>query len=229
MGRGNPGRVRACQAPGSPGAFPFWRQVRPVEVKLIVPIGVAFFAGALASLVYAADTRTVTGAPLAGTGVQPSATTAAAVIPPPPPLSLTTTGIPVDGPPPPPEAVVAVGGDSTVSVSWLLAPAANILGYNIYRTTKQGSYSTVPISRSLVKGTEFIDSDANSTTPPVNGTVYYYTAKSVDTKGRLSPASEEARARPEGAQVISEVPRVAWEGMGESQLSVSGRKVVSLG
>ncbi len=131
--------------------------------------------------------------------------------------------------PPPPEAVVAIGSDRAVNLSWLPSPAANILGYNIYRSTEPGKYGTVPVNRSLITGTEFIDNEANSIEPPENGVVYFYTVKAVDEEGRLSEPSEEARARPEGAKVISEIPKIGWEGFGESQLSVSGRKVVSMG
>ena len=131
--------------------------------------------------------------------------------------------------PPPPEALVAIGADRSVNLSWLPSPVANILGYNVYRSTSEGEYGTVPVNRSLVTGTEFVDSEENSSSPPENGVSYFYTVKAVDDEGRLSPPSEEARARPEGAPVISEIPKVSWEGFGESQLSVSGRKVVSMG
>lgn len=128
-----------------------------------------------------------------------------------------------------PEAVVAIGANRMVSISWLPSPTRNILGYNVYRSTASGVYGTVPINRSLVTGTEFIDDEKHSTGGPENGVVYYYTIKAVDDEGRLSAPTEEARARPEGAPVITEIPRIGWEGFGESQLSVSGRKVVSMG
>lgn len=130
--------------------------------------------------------------------------------------------------PPPPEALVAIGADKFVSLSWLPSPAGTILGYNVYRSTEEGSYGSVPVNRSLVTGTEFIDNQENSTSGADNGTTYYYVVRAVDAEGRLSMPSEGARARPEGAPVISEIPKVDY-GFGESQLSVSGRKVVSLG
>lgn len=130
--------------------------------------------------------------------------------------------------PPPPEALVAIGGDEYVSLSWLPSPVAGILGYNVYRSTREGEYGTVPVNRSLVTGTEFNDDEKNSTGPPENGVVYWYIVRAVDEQGRLSVPSEEGRARPEGAPVITEIPKVEY-GFGESQLSVSGRKVVSLG
>lgn len=134
-----------------------------------------------------------------------------------------------EGRPVAPEAVVAIGSNQMVSVSWLPSPAENVLGYNVYRSSEEGTYGTVPVNRSLVTGTEFLDNEENSTSPPENGVLYFYTVKAVDEEGRLSEVSEEARARPEGAPVISEIPRVGWEGFGESQLSVTGQKVVSLG
>lgn len=186
------------------------------KVKLVVPFGWLFLAGALASAATVQETRTLAGAAL--TPVQPSATVAADIQRPPP-----------EALPPPPEAVVAVGGDAIVTISWLPSPQQGILGYNVYRSTKAGMYGTVPLNRALIRGTEFTDSDANSTMAPANRQLYFYVVRAVDTQGRLSVPSEEAKATPEGAPVISEVPRVAWEGMGESQLAVSGRKVVSLG
>ena len=154
-------------------------------------------------------------APLLATDAAASATlTQAAFVPPPGP--------------PPAEALVAIGADGAASISWLPSPAVGILGYNVYRSTREGEYSTVPVNRSLVTGTEFLDALGNSIAPPENGTTYWYTVRAVDEQGRLSGPSEEARARPEGAPVISEIPKVDY-GFGESQLSVSGRKVVSLG
>ncbi|MEK7475965.1 MAG: hypothetical protein AAB152_10090 [Candidatus Coatesbacteria bacterium] len=137
-------------------------------------------------------------------------------------------GMPDGGGPPPPEALVAIGADKSVNLSWLPSPAPGILGYNVYRSTEEGVYGPVPVNRSLVTGTEFSDTEGASTGPPENGLTYYYTVRGVDEQGRLSTPSEEGRARPEGAVVISEIPKVEY-GFGESQLSVSGRKVVSLG
>jgi hypothetical protein len=164
----------------------------------------------------------------AGTAILPEGSGSAV----PAPQSATLAGAGAVGDqegPPAPEGVVAVGTDRAINVFWFSSPAENILGYNVYRSTEEGVFGTVPVNRSLVTGTEFMDNEENSIMPPENGVTYHYTVRAVDDSGRLSGPSEEARGRPESAPVISEVPKVGWEGFGESQLSVSGRKVVSMG
>ncbi len=194
--------------------------------------------GSLLSLMFAGATaRAAPAAPADPAPAIPSPPPAAATVAPAPSGTLTAAPLPVEAPapvepvpegPPPPEALVAIGGDEYVSLSWLPSPVAGILGYNVYRSTREGEYGTVPINRSLVTGTEFNDDEKSSTGPPENGIVYWYIVRAVDEQGRLSVPSEEGRARPEGAPVITEIPKVEY-GFGESQLSVSGRKVVSLG
>jgi len=173
-------------------------------------------------------TATLTGTPAPVT--TPAALSATLAGAPPAVQAAEPSGVPSpdSAGPPPPEALVAIGADKFVSLSWLPSPAGTILGYNVYRSTEEASYGSVPVNRSLVTGTEFIDNQENSTSGADNGTTYYYMVRAVDAEGRLSIPSEGARARPEGAPVISEIPKVDY-GFGESQLSVSGRKVVSLG
>ena len=188
------------------------------------PIGEPAGAAAPAATVFApsgsvpALTATATGG---------TATTGPAQAGQPAPLGEVGAGLEGAGPPAP-EALVAIGADRLVNLSWLPSPSPGILGYNVYRSTEEGVYGAVPVNRSLVTGTEFADIEGLSAAPPENGLTYFYTVRAVDEQGRLSAPSEEARARPEGAAVISEIPKVAY-GFGESQLSVSGRKVVSLG
>ena len=76
----------------------------------------------------------------------------------------------------------------SVTLNWQKAeaPQGTIIGYNIYRTTKQGGPYTPIASR--VQGTSYKDESVSS------GETYYYVVTSMDDAGHESPYSQEISA-----------------------------------
>jgi hypothetical protein len=89
-------------------------------------------------------------------------------------------------------------GDSQVALSWTASVGADTnITYNVLRsTTNGGPYSTIVIGQS---GTNFTDSSSTDpSSPPVNGTTYYYVVQALDNGG--SPANSiQVSATPPGA------------------------------
>lgn len=91
---------------------------------------------------------------------------------------------------PAPDSLVAVSGDSKVTLSWDAVIGAT--GYNIKRsTTAGGSYATIA---SNVPGTSYVDNDV------ANGTTYYYVVTAITADGE-SANSNEASATPTASPV----------------------------
>jgi len=104
---------------------------------------------------------------------------------------------PHDGSPPPPDetapaapsGLVAGGGDGSVALDWSTSPAADLDGYDVYRSTSQGGpYTQVNGAR--------LSASAYTETGLSNGSTYYYVVKATDTAGNQSEASSEASATP---------------------------------
>jgi len=74
----------------------------------------------------------------------------------------------------------------TVSLSWN-ASTSTVAGYNVYRSTTNGS-SYVKLNSSLVSGLSYTDSNVQS------ATTYYYVATAVDGSGNESTYSNQATA-----------------------------------
>jgi chitodextrinase len=100
-------------------------------------------------------------------------------VPPPPPADVV--------PPAAPGGLVAVAGDTRVSLSWTAASDdVGVTGYRVYR-------GATPVGAPA--GTSFTD------TGLVNGTAYTYTVTAVDAAGNQSGSSLPASATPVGAPV----------------------------
>ena len=96
----------------------------------------------------------------------------------------------VDEPPAAPTGLAATPGNDTVSLDWSDNGEADMNGYNVYRSTTQGSgYGKLNVA--LVADSNYIDSDVN------NGTPYYYVVTAVDINDHESVYSIEAPATPD--------------------------------
>jgi hypothetical protein len=83
-----------------------------------------------------------------------------------------------------PTGLIAIAGDSQVTLSWTAVNAA--VGYNIKRSTATGGpYTTIATN---VAGTSYVDSTVTS------GTTYYYVVTAVDGSGNEGANSNEAFA-----------------------------------
>jgi hypothetical protein len=85
-----------------------------------------------------------------------------------------------------PTSLIAIAGDSQVTLSWTAVSGAN--AYNVKRSTIAGGpYTTIATN---VTGTSYID---NTVT---NGTTYYYVVTAVDSSSNESANSNEVSATP---------------------------------
>jgi hypothetical protein len=87
-------------------------------------------------------------------------------------------------------ATVALSGTGvvqhTVSLTWI-ASTSTVTGYNVYRSTTNGS-GYVKINTSLIAGLTYTDASVTS------GTTYYYVTTAVDSSGNESTFSNQATA-----------------------------------
>ncbi|MFY9559980.1 MAG: choice-of-anchor D domain-containing protein, partial [Terriglobales bacterium] len=75
----------------------------------------------------------------------------------------------------------------SVDLSWTASPSPGVVGYNIYRRTPTGSYSS-PINSSLDANTAYTDNTVAA------GQTYFYVAKAVDGNNLESGPSNEVQA-----------------------------------
>jgi hypothetical protein len=75
----------------------------------------------------------------------------------------------------------------SVILHWNASTTSNVIGYNIYRGTKQGKHEK-RLNSTPVNGLTFTDADAKS------GKTYYYVARSVNGAGKESIDSNETSA-----------------------------------
>jgi len=88
-----------------------------------------------------------------------------------------------------PTGLVATAGDGTVSLDWNSNSEGDLDGYNVYRSTTQGSgYSK--INGSLLGSSDYTDNSAT------NGTTYYYVVTAQDISLNESGYSNEDYATP---------------------------------
>jgi hypothetical protein len=74
-----------------------------------------------------------------------------------------------------------------VSLSWTPSGSANVIGYNVYRSTTVGG-PYIMVNSSIVVGTTFLDSTVQA------GQTYYYVTSAVDNTNTQSVMSNEAIA-----------------------------------
>jgi hypothetical protein len=75
----------------------------------------------------------------------------------------------------------------TVSLSWTASTTSGVVGYNVYRSTTNGTGYTI-INSSLVAPVDYTDNTV------ANGTTYYYVTTAVDGSGNESSFSNQATA-----------------------------------
>ncbi len=99
-------------------------------------------------------------------------------------------GCPQDPTPPSaPTGLTALAGDGQVSLDWANNPEPDVAGYNVYRSTTEGS-GHVKINGSLLAGSSHIDGSVS------NGTRYYYRVTALDAGAEESALSAEVSALP---------------------------------
>src|SRR5262249_18616028 len=74
-----------------------------------------------------------------------------------------------------------------VDLSWNASPTPDVVGYNIYRRTSSGSYSS-PLNGSPNVDLTYTDNSVSA------GTTYFYVARAVDSNGVESTNSNEIQA-----------------------------------
>ena len=142
-----------------------------------------------------------------------------------PNLNPNTTPLSGGGDPPPaaPTNLSATAGDGSVSLDWDDNGEGDLDGYNVYRSTTQGSgYSQ--INGSLVSTSDYTD---NTVT---NGTTYYYVVTAVDTAAQESGNSNEASATPQasGGPTTMHVQSIVLSTVNVGQGNKRGRAEVTI-
>jgi alkaline phosphatase len=98
-----------------------------------------------------------------------------------------------DAPPGAPTGLVATAGNSQVTLDWADNTESDLSGYNVYRSTTQGS-GYAKINSTVVSTSNYVDSTVT------NGITYYYVVTAVDTGSNESTYSNEANATPTSEQ-----------------------------
>jgi len=101
-------------------------------------------------------------------------------------------------PPANPTGLTATADDGFVDLDWNDNGEGDLDGYNVYRSTTSGVYTT-PLNSSLLSSSDYTDNSV------VNGTTYYYVVKAVDTSSNESGSSNEELAIPDIYQNCTEV------------------------
>ncbi|HEY0660382.1 MAG TPA: M66 family metalloprotease [Lysobacter sp.] len=86
-----------------------------------------------------------------------------------------------------PTNLTATGGDASVTLAWTRVDDAT--SYNVYQGTAAGGEGATPMLTGVTGTTVNV-------TGLANGTTYYFVVRGVDSKKRISSASNEASARP---------------------------------
>ena len=109
--------------------------------------------------------------------------------------SVESEGMTLAIPPSAPTGLAAVAGDHSVALNWNANPEGDLAGYNVYRSTTQGS-GYVLLNGSLLISPEYIDDTAN------NFTRYFYVVMAVDTDTLESSYSNEVEAMPDDGTLV---------------------------
>jgi Putative Ig domain./Immunoglobulin I-set domain. len=72
----------------------------------------------------------------------------------------------------------------SATLNWIASPTPGVTGYNVYRATTSGGYTT-PSNPTPISGTQFTDSTVQL------GQTYYYVVNAIDAAGVESPYSNE--------------------------------------
>ena len=84
-------------------------------------------------------------------------------------------------------AFTAAAYSSSIELAWDASPGPDIAGYNVYRSSQSGNFTSGPMNGpSLISTTWFTDFN-------VGGGTYYYVVKAVNSGGEESEASNEVR------------------------------------
>jgi|GEM_PF-2006609 len=98
-------------------------------------------------------------------------------------------GTPVDNAPAAPTGLVATAGNGSASLNWNDNSEIDMNGYNVYRSTTQGS-AYVKLNSSLLTSSDYLDNGLT------NGITYYYVVTAVDDANNESGYSSEANVVP---------------------------------
>ena len=92
-------------------------------------------------------------------------------------------------PPPAPAHVIIIAGAGRADLTWDASPAADLVGYHIYRSREPGrGYER--LTKELLRAQSFADTGLPA------GVTFYYVVTAVDAEGNESPHSEEVSATP---------------------------------
>jgi len=92
-----------------------------------------------------------------------------------------------DAPPGAPTGLVATAGNGQVTLDWADNTESDLSGYNVYRSTTQGS-GYAKINSTVVSTSNYVDSTVT------NGITYYYVVTAVDTGSNESTYSNQVSA-----------------------------------
>ena len=90
--------------------------------------------------------------------------------------------------PAPPDSVRFTSSSSEIVVAWDPSPEADFAGYNVYRSSTQGSGHVRENFELVRAGARYVDEDLSI------GSTFYYYVTAVDSSGNESPASAELTA-----------------------------------
>ena len=125
--------------------------------------------------------------------------------------STEATATPFDAAPAAPTGLAPTAGDRQAFLDWADNAEADLAGYNVYRSTAQGSGHT-RINPSPVTASAYLDNTV------VANTTYYYVVRAVDLSGNESANSDEISAIP--FDLPADVP--------EDLVALGGQGLVSL-
>ncbi len=114
-----------------------------------------------------------------------------------------------------PANVVATAGDGAVTLDWDAATAADLKGYNVYRST-DAEVATTPAN---LLTTDPIAATTLTDTALSNGTSYHYVVTSVDRSGNESAASEIVTAEPKDTTAPTK-PTGLTAGAGDAKVTL---------
>ena len=95
--------------------------------------------------------------------------------------------------------MTALAGNRSELLRWCQNDGPRpVSGYLIFKGQSPESILPAPINRSTVTETNCSDSEANSSSGPLNRNTYYYKVRAFDVDGRLSAYSDVVAATPNG-------------------------------
>jgi hypothetical protein len=132
-----------------------------------------------------------------------------------------------------PASLSAAPGTGTVTLSWTASAAADLAGYDLYRST------SLPVTTTggPVNGADLLTGSSYTDTGLVNGTTYHYAIRAVDRSDNASALSAPASATPSGGSpdpvllVAGDIAGCTWSGDENTASVVNGLAgtVVTLG